>query len=77
VWWESHLAELVGNNRATENLELITQDEFRVFSEREPRGGDYIQPGAVLGEGTQDPHLSPGFVTGGVLALHTRPTGVQ
>ncbi len=26
------------------------------------------------GKGTQDPHLSPGFVTGGVLAVHTRPT---
>jgi transcriptional regulator with XRE-family HTH domain/Zn-dependent peptidase ImmA (M78 family) len=43
------------------NLGLITQDEFRVFSEREPRGGDYIRLELSWEKEPKSPHVSSGF----------------
>lgn len=43
------------------NLGLITQEEFRVFSEHEPRGGDFIRLELSWEKEPKSPHLSPGF----------------
>jgi Zn-dependent peptidase ImmA (M78 family)/transcriptional regulator with XRE-family HTH domain len=52
--WSATLGQL-------RNLTLISYDEFRVFSEREPRGGDFIRLELTWEKEPGCPHLSPGF----------------
>ena len=43
------------------NLEIISQDDFRVLSEREPRSGDYVRLKLSWDDEPKCPYLSPGF----------------
>ncbi|SKV36680.1 transcriptional regulator [Mycobacteroides abscessus subsp. massiliense] len=43
------------------NLDLISSDDFRILSEREPRGGDFVKLELAWNDEPKCPYLSPGF----------------